>query len=94
MGEPVDEGSTAEVHPTEDGAGIVIISYAQTYLELPVRQAALEVCRYESPLAVVSFTGTLHRSPPAAVLPARENPTSYDVTDSIASARVSEVARG
>ena len=68
--EPVDEGPRLKVREEKTVLDTVVVSYQQTYLGLPVWQAALEVRMYGDPLKVASSDSTLHHdldaSPPPA----------------------------
>jgi hypothetical protein len=65
--EAVDEGSRLRFSEAKTVLDTTVVSYQETYLGLPVWQAALEVRMYGDPLRVVSSDSTLHYGVDAAL---------------------------
>ena len=67
--EPVEEGARLKAAEEKTMLDTTVVSYQQTYLGLPVWQAALDVRMYGEPLKVASSSSTLHHDIDAAPPP-------------------------
>lgn len=76
LAEPAEEGPRLTFSEEKAALDMTVVSYAQTFLGLPVWQAALEVRLYGEPLRVASSDSVLHYDLDA-VLPAGDSPADW-----------------